>query len=75
MEIANTRRTCAAIYNKQVAEKLAKDYWPCALPADLHLQYLLKKNKIPGIWPKERLIEHTSDTDDLDTSILKGVSS
>lgn len=72
MDIACTRTTCAAIYNKKVANILAENYWPCALPADLHLQYLLQSHKIPGIWPLRKIFDHSSGLGIVNSSIDKG---
>ena len=59
-KIAMTRTTSAFILNPIVAKKLASCYWPCSLPADLHHQYLLLKENISGIWPRNVLTSHLS---------------
>lgn len=49
--VAMTRTTTAAIISPGLAVKLLQEFWPCALPADLHYQYLFAKLHINGIWP------------------------
>lgn len=57
---AQTRTTCSYVLGPKVAKQIVQSYWPCALPVDLHLQYLLLKHKVSGYWGTEILIEHLS---------------
>lgn len=59
--IGLTRTTCAYLVGPSTATKVIKSFWPCALPSDLHLQYLLFKERIAGIWPDEKLFQNLSN--------------
>lgn len=60
LRIGCTRTTCAMIYSQRLAQCLADTFWPCALPADLHFQYLLYKLSVSGVWPMTTIFEHGS---------------
>jgi len=60
MRLGCTRTTCAMIYSQALAQCLANNFWPCALPADLHFQYLLYKLRVSGVWPMTTIFEHGS---------------
>ena len=51
LNLAMTRTTTAFLVTPKVAQTLASSFWPCSLPADLHMQYLLVNHNISGIWP------------------------
>ena len=55
-----TRTTLAAVWSPEIAQKFVSNYWPCALPADCHHQYLLLKLKIVGVWPDVQIFQHLS---------------
>jgi hypothetical protein len=59
--IGCTRTTVASIWSPLIAQKLVDAYWPCALPADLHHQYLLTSLRVPGIWPSSVIFNHLSN--------------
>jgi len=67
--IALTRTTSAFIVDKIAALQLSAGYWPCALPADLHHQYLLFKYKIRGCWPKSIIMINLSTAGIVESSI------
>ncbi len=58
--IGCTRTTVASMWSPRISRMLIESYWPCALPADLHHQYLLSKLRIPGIWPSSAIFNHLS---------------
>ena len=69
LNIAMTRTTTAFLISPKVAQSLAMSFWPCSLPADLHLQYLLFTQKIGGIWPVRKVFTGMSTTGSFQSSI------
>lgn len=67
--IGLTRTTGAFIVTPLVAAKLLKNYEPISLPADLHHQYLLCVQGIPGIWPDRLIFKNISGSSDCPSAI------
>lgn len=67
-----TRTTLATIWTPEIAQKFVANYWPCALPADCHHQFLLMKLKIVGVWPDGQIFEHLSAPGGIYSSSIQG---
>ncbi len=67
--IGLTRTTGAFYVTPFVAAQLLQYYEPVSLPADLHHQYLICKQGIPGIWPDCAIFNNISGSADCPSSI------
>ena len=54
--IGLTRTNVAYMVNCEVARLMSSSYWPCALPADLHHQFLLNRLAIKGMQSRRPLV-------------------
>jgi hypothetical protein len=69
LNTAMTRTTTAFLVTPIAAQALSRSFWPCSLPADIHLQYLLFKQNISGIWPVSTVFTGMSTVGSLQSSI------
>lgn len=67
--IGLTRTTSSFLIHPRLAAEIACNYWPCALPADLHHQRLFCIAKQAGIWPVDDVIVNASQSGLFDSSI------
>ncbi len=67
--IAMTRTLCAYLVSPRTAHILFSDYLPYSLPADLHMQRLLIKHRIPGYLWFPGLIRNGSKTGNFQSAI------
>jgi hypothetical protein len=67
--VALTRTTLATIMSLETAKLLRNSYWPCSLPADLHMQRLLYSAGIEGSWSEIKVFRSLSTEGAVKSSI------